>query len=334
MSIFARTPTQVCQLLTRCIVGAFVAAVVACGNPTIDDRYAGKPLHQATGTIIGLDSAISRSPLRASLFWSPNGRLDIGELARMHEDNSVKIQMEFPSTATISIFKPPKAEWMVQETGYAVGAIVIYEDTVGRGRFIPGRTPIRGGASQSAIFYSPEALHENASPFGAPIGPGMMHLDLPLPCGMVSFPEQTQNEGPTCDVSRVGAPCTQAADCGLGGFCLKSLDEFVFKNGYCSKAASRSCSPVGTVALESADVFDEQRNERVAFLLKACDRDASCRKAEGYACDAFIRGCIPASPIELEVTDAFEFSDLCLKDDESSSSKGEAGLDSLQRPKS
>lgn len=298
---------------------------IGCGDPIIDDRYAGKPLHRATGTIIGFEQERFKHPLRASLFWSPDGKLDISQVPHMFEDNSVKIQMEFPSTAQISIFKPPKAEWMVPGAGYAVGAMVIYEDTVGQGRFILGRTPIRGGSANSAIFYAPKALHEHASPFRTPIGPGMMHLELPLPCGLVTFPKQEQQPSPECNADFVGSACTHHAQCGPGGICLKSLEEFVFNNGYCSKPASPRCHPPGTVALDSLDEFNSEKATRTTFLLKSCDRDTSCRKQEGYACGTFIRGCIPAIPISLEISEQFQFSQLCFKDEEPGPINAKAG---------
>lgn len=310
----------------------FGVALSGCGASIIDDRYAGPPLHQATGTIVGLDTLSSKNPLRASLFWSPDGHLDIHRISTMFEDNSVKIQMEFPSSFRISVFKPPKKEWMVPGAGYAVGAMVVYEDTVGQGRFIPGRTPIRGGAPQTAIFYSPQPIHENSSPFRTPIGPGMMHLELPLPCGLVTFPKQAQKPNPTCNADMVGSACSKDSDCAPGGICLHSLDEFVFKNGYCSKPATPSCHPPGTVALESIEEFNEKDRTTRTYLLKSCIRDTSCRKKEGYTCDAFIRGCIPASPIMLEIREGFQFSNLCFKEQDASQSENEVQPEQAPQP--
>lgn len=315
-----------CSRAGVCSLSALLLGLVipaGCGTPTIDDRYPGKPTLTVKGDIVGFQEGGSQYPLKASLFWSPTGRFDAKNLKHMHEDASVQVHMKFPSSFTLNVYKPPRKEWMVPGKGYAVGAVVVYEDTLGKGRYVAGRTPIRGGVFSTAVFYAPSVIPQEKSPFNTTIGPGMMSLDLPLPCGNVSFPDEPKGAPSSrkCPTTNIGDPCTKNSDCAGPGICLSSLDGVRLPNGYCSLKGNRSCPPSGAVAM---GVFPQNSSATKivsTYYLRACSRDSHCGRGDGYRCDPFTRACLPTEPVILEFEPKLSFQPFCYEFDDSKDSE-------------
>lgn len=303
---------------SKALLGTVLGATVAsCGDPIVDSRYPGAPLLSVQGEIEGYQENGANYPLRASLFWSPSGTFDASSMRSMHEDNSVKVNMEFPSSFTLSVYRPPRPEWMVPGKGYAVGAVLVYEDTLGQGNYVPGRTPLRGGVLTTAIFYAPKEIAQAQSPFNTTIGPGMMDLSLPLPCGSITFPEPSQKSSPSCDPVALGAPCKKNAECGSGGTCLSTLFDIRLNNGYCAQKVVPGCQPANAVAV-AVEALEEKLDEtdsNQAYYLRACNRDNDCGRTDGYRCDPFTRACLPTVPVVLEFGTGLTLRPFCEKND-------------------
>lgn len=313
------TPYLARKLLTALVVCSALANL-RCGSPTIDARYAGKPLLEMQGNIVGFVEGNYRYPVRASLFWSPNGHLNNASLHQMREDNSVNIYMELPSSFNMSIHRPPRSEWMVSGKGYAVGTVILYEDRLGQRRFVPGKTPILGSTPSRVIFYSPREIPAQASPFKTSIGPGMMDLVLPLPCGVVKSPDVPQGEAAGCPLGKIGAACNRDEDCGAGE-CLKSLGSLPLRNGYCVRRSMTSCQPVGALGFGVAFKDKKGKEDFRSYWVKSCSRELDCRYDEGYRCDPFAHACLPNPRVVLELTEGLDLEPYC--DRESDKALGE-----------
>lgn len=309
---FIRKPHRVASQTVGVCWVALLASPIGCGEPIVDRQYPGKPLLHVTGVVVDIDmEPTPQYPLRASLFWSPTGSFNEQSIATMFQDNTVRVDLDLPATFTLTVFNPPKQEWAVPGRGYAVGTLILYEDRVGQGRFIPGQTPIKGGSPYSAIFYSPTQIDHVTSPFQTTIGPGMVRLSLPLPCGEVYFPSETQLPTPECNVGKIGDPCQSAQDCAVHEYCLHYLEGQPLPNGYCSRVATPACRPAQTVVMGGLQTQDDGSQTTTDFLARSCVSDTQCRKSEGYVCDPFARACLPEEPMLLLVQQDFEFEALC-----------------------
>lgn len=288
---------------------------VGCGASTIDASYPGTPMLHMAGKIDAWDDPPTSYPIRASLFWSSTGKFDLNAVGSMHEDNSVRIEMDFPAAFTMSVYKAPEKPWEVSGKNYAVGAILVYEDRVGQGRFIPGKTPIRGGAPRTVVFYSKSHLAPQQSPFDMPIGPGMVQLDLPLPCGNVEVGGTSSARLPGCPAGKIGSPCNEQKDCAQREECVKMFAGLEFREGYCSRVGVLDCLPEGSVAVGlSWHESDVKPDASTSIVLRACQQDADCRSKEGYRCDRFVRGCLPVEPVILEMTSEIGIEAFCWED--------------------
>lgn len=286
---------------------------LGCGQSTVDDRFAGKPLLTIEGRMQdGLDSDTTRTkkPLKASLFWSRTGRFDLAEARNgaMVPDYSVVVAEEFPLTFRFHIFKAPKKELLINGK-YAIGMILLYEDRMGQGRFVPGKTPIRGGAPFNAVFYAPERIESWESPIGLAIDAGMNEMQIPIRCNPQDEAAKKENEKTIyCERPLIGSKCESSKDCGPDGVCLKKVKGRTFPNGYCAVKKKRGgCVPVWT----TEKVYKRNKKKWETFYMGTCDGDHYCRADEGYRCDTQEHFCLVPEPVVLDVTKDFFAAPLC-----------------------
>ncbi len=286
----------------------FTLAVLSlgCGDALTERGFLGVPLYTFTGRIASVGGPRGyEGPLRAALFWSPDG--DTAITSKLVEQQDISMEVRFPGEFEINVFAPPpETAWAEIGAAYRVGLILIYEDLDRDGRFDLGE--LRGGAQNQALLFVERALDAEGSPTGRALSPGFTAQRLPMACH-----EPESERAPDCGVP-LGATCSVDADCGVEGLCVLQDRHGYWSGGYCVQPHVRgSCVPAGAVKLLS-----DARGAEAYFWHLACETSADCRQEEGYACDQAHLACLPGEAVALILDPALIIADLCGPDGESS----------------
>lgn len=259
---------------------ALAVALMAC-DPVVDGRYRGEPLFSFEGELVQYEGlAAQEHEFRTTLLWlrelGTDPRTQLPRLDDAIEQNSVSVELRFPSTFRVDLFAPPAGE-MLQPNGLGVALVVVYEDRDGNGRLTADASPseLVGGAPYEALVYARDEAAARAAPFDVPIAQGFQLVRVPLFCGAELSPCTTP----------LGAPCVADGDCGAEGVCLSELDGVTWPGGACALRYDTVTCEVP----DDAGFYDDALGE--LYAIEGCASEDECR--DGYVCDELAGGCLP-----------------------------------------
>ncbi|MBX7101565.1 MAG: hypothetical protein K1X89_27875 [Myxococcaceae bacterium] len=271
-------------------------AASACGDPLVDERYQGTAkvtlqgnVQPSTYDIDGLGAEV-----RTALFWTPKGVSPSMKLEDLVEQPETGIAMEAARSFSWPIFDDPRPELLAHPPGApAVGAafFLSYRD-VNQNRRQDADEPFVGWAPVTALLWSAQDVPAFASPSGRLQRAGWHQVAAPMWCGPAPvFPPVGDTD---CGVA-VGEACTQDADCGQGGTCLKD-DPWPWPSGTCAvpETMPPSCRP------KSGALFVSHRDPAKKWWVKACTSDSDCRGP--YRCDLVNQACLPIRDVAVLLT--------------------------------
>ena len=272
---------------------------LGCGDALIADDFRGEPLLTIQGQVNNFDGsglvATTDEPVVA-LFWAPRGDVR-ASLSELIEQRSASAEVDFPARFEIRVFQPPGAEHMVAGKPYAISAILVYQDVDGDGRL--SGDELRGGDEGHVVVWAERDLGPSETPTQTAWKAGLQIVKTEQLCDL-DF-AGSRNPKP-CGVP-LGAACTQDADCGAQGRCLKSTEFEPLPGGYCVVDAETCLEAEGVIVeVDGAD-----------YVLDDCVADADCRVSEGYVCDE-LRSCWPDAVVRLDMDGSFIRRPLCAQE--------------------
>ena len=292
------------------------AGLLSCGPPLLDATYQGVPILSFEGQIYNYNVSVnpSKKGIRPGLFWSDGLNLhgepkNLVKSGRLTEDNTIAVDIQFPSTFRVNVYKKPPEAWWVKGQRYALGFILLYQDSGKMGRYSAGISgSFVGQAFEKVVFYAAENLSADESPTRVAIDKGMYVIDYPIKCDRIPWEGKVHPVG--CGGVPLGEPCGSHPDCGESGTCLTEHERSVpLAKGYCVLAHTQAtdCFPANGVMLWGFDADD-------SYVFKACEKQSDCRVADGYGCRAGQQVCYPGFPITLDVDPGYvSIAPLCVE---------------------
>ena len=298
---------------------ALLLSMLSCGDPLATGAYLGEPLFSFEGIIVSiLDDLPEENSVRVTLGWAPGGTEPTG-FNELVEQDSVSVQIRFPSAFEVNIFYPPLDDFLEDSSqAYGLAYLVVYEDRDGDEHF--DADEVLGGAPSQVIVYAARDLEPEESPTRRSLPQGFHLIPVPAPC--LAF--DTDFGDPACTVP-IGAECTSDSDCN-GGTCLDELAGTNFPGGYCSLREDRQdCAPPDSISWplydELGDPDEMIESGQGADLdhwwwFKQCITSEDCREDEGYICNLGWGACTPKVPAWLVIGDELRLPEVCWEDEE------------------
>lgn len=192
---------------------ALLLSMLSCGDPLATGEYLGEPLFSFEGIIVSiLDDLPEENSVRVTLGWAPGGTEPTG-FNELVEQDSVSVQIRFPSAFEVNIFYPPLDDFLEDSSqAYGLAYLVVYEDRDGDEHF--DADEVLGGAPSQVIVYAARDLEPQESPTRRSLPQGFHLIPVPAPC--LAF--DTDFGDPACTVP-IGAECASDSDCN-GGYLL------------------------------------------------------------------------------------------------------------------
>jgi hypothetical protein len=270
-------------------------ALVACGDPLVDEEYRGSAL--ATFQASAVEKESDAKHLRAAAFWTKS--LDETDAAKLVEQVSTSQAVVAGKPIRISLFEQPGTllPWNAAEpegAQFALGRLLLYDDTNDNGRR-DASEPVRGGMLPYALVYAPEDLPAGEGPSHIPLKKGLHSTWLPLDCEGERPPPPGLE---ACEPLELFAACKEGmdatTDCGAQARCIDRF-QFPWPQGACL-VSEDSCLPDDGRILHGGP--------NMSFFTKACERDADCGRGNPYRCDPLQGACVPYNlPLVDESTD-------------------------------
>ena len=308
------------KALQKSIMLTCILSLLSCGDPLATGEYLGEPLFSFEGIIVSiLDDLPEENSVRVALGWARGGTepTDVNELV---EQDSVSVQVRFPSAFEVNIFYPPLEDFLEDTSqAYGLAYLLVYEDRDGDEHF--DADEIIGGAPAQVVVYAARDLEPEESPTKRSLPEGFHLLPVPAPC----IPFEDEPFAESCSIP-VGAACESDADC-AGGTCLGELAGTEFPGGYCSLREDRlNCVPQDSITWplydELGDPDDMIENGDGDDLehwwwFKRCNSSEDCRQEEGYTCNLGWGACTPKVPAWLVIGDELSMPEVCWEQDDS-----------------
>ncbi|MCB9546950.1 MAG: hypothetical protein H6706_14010 [Myxococcales bacterium] len=260
---------------------AWLVALAGCGEPLVPPAWRGEPVYIHPRFQIAGRADVPPTHPRWAVFWVRGGLA--GSLADVDEQVGTSQPAEV-SEGPLHLFAAPDPALLTEAPGggrYGLARLLIYDDVDADGRRAPDTERVIA-LGHEALLYAPEPLDAAASPTGRALPAGYHRVALPLPCAPVPAGDAT------CDVP-LGAPCDSRFRCGAGACWMQEAGGW--PGGICVADAALACPPAGGARFEYDDI--DPANPPLRAWLPACQTDADCRQAEGYACDLGVGGCRP-----------------------------------------
>lgn len=291
-----------------------VLSMVSCGDPLATGEYLGEPLFSFEGIIVSiLDDLPEENSVRVALGWAPGGTepTHVNELV---EQDSVSVQVRFPSAFEVNIFYPPLDDFLqASSQAYGLAYLVVYEDSDGDEHF--DAQEVLGGAPNQVIVYAARDLLPEQSPTRRSLPQGFHLIPVPAPC--MAFDNEL--DAPVCTVP-IGAECISDSDCN-GGTCLDELAGTNFPGGYCSLREDRqNCVPPDAIAWplydelgDPGEMIESGQGHELDhwWWFKRCITSQDCREDEGYICNLGWGACTPKVPAWLVIGDELRLPQVC-----------------------
>jgi hypothetical protein len=288
------------------LAAGLVGLGLGCGDPLVDEAYAGTPRFRVQGSVTGTSGSVDvdHPELSVALFWVAGGETP-GAQNVLREQPGTALRAEFYRSFELKLFDEPDAQSLLTApTGarYGVARLGAYRDENGNGRR-DETEPLLGMSNGRLLLRAPRELSAKESPTGARLAAGWYVASAPLECpAFLSPPTPPGGPGSTpvptgeCGVP-LGVTCRGDAECGAG-VCVR---EFLgpWPGGACAimEPPPNGCRQRGSVLLTAPQ--DATRG----YWLKSCETTADCGRAAPFQCDQQLRVCRPSADFPVELSD-------------------------------
>lgn len=286
-------------LVTRAwLVGALMLGAPGCGDPLIDEQYAGTPRFRVRGSVTGASESVDvdNPELTISLFWVTGGAAP-GERNVLTEQPGTALRAEFYRSFELLLFDEPGDSILLRTPSgarYGVARLGAYRDENGNGHRDETEA-LLGTSNGRLLLRAPQDLTARESPTGARLPAGWYVTSAPLECPGLSLPARPVADG-ECGVP-LGVGCRGDEECG-GGVCVR---DFLgpWPGGTC---AIPEPPPDGCRQRGSALMTDPQDPAK-GYWLKSCEVSSDCGRAAPYQCDQALKACRPSADMPVELSD-------------------------------
>ena len=287
-------------LVTRAgLAGALVCGVLGCGDPLIDETYAGTPRFRVRGSVTGASEGVDvdNPDLSVALFWVTGGAAP-GERNVLTEQPGTALRAEFYRSFELLLFDEPADSSLLRTpsgASYGVARLGAYRDENVNGRR-DGTEALLGMSNGRLLLRAPQDLPARESPTGARLTAGWYVTAAPLECPGPA----PGNPGPVADGEcgvPLGAGCRNDSECGAG-VCVRD-----FLGPWPGGACAIPEPPPNGCRQRGSTLLVDPQDPAKGYWLKSCEVSADCGRALPFQCDQQLRACRPTADMPVELSD-------------------------------